>query len=679
MYLARLLPILFVSVGLPSLQAAPPRTDARGDPLPPGAVARIGTVRSRHGGSVSSVAFSSDGKRITSTDGRTVGVWDAHTGRTIAFRFLPQQWGIWSPVVSPDGTLIACRLQSGVLGVQETESGKQRCALPCKGDGICDLAFSNDNRWLVSTDTGKNIRLWDLARAKLSQQWKSPARASDVASGHTFTPDGKGIVHWTSFGHIHTWDVQSGKELGYLGPEENRRFFFGLAITPDGKALATRDGRGRLRLWQRTTGRLLREIAEQPCECGPALSRDGKHVACGNDHGEIHVWDVATGKLVRRLRGAPEGYAASLAFSPDGKMLVSGGQDHAVHLWDLATGKERFPAARLSGDVSARFLSDGKTLLSHCRYRSIPFLGTVDPRLGFWDLKGQLLRQASFRPLLSRDSSVTYELAVSPDGKTLALADGFPFPRFQRVPKNSELWTTLRLCDLATGKELQRLKGLRCELHELGFSADGRFLLAAVDNPGPNADDYWRVPVVRVWQRTSRNTLKKRAEIPCSSPAFVRAPDGRWVGVPSRPGWSFYDLLTGKWSRSCPWLPGVVLAVSPSGRVLVCVSEREQTESLVERASGRTICKLACHPDSLHGGRFAFSPDGAIVAGDLNSATVVLWDACTGKQIGALAGHRGDICSLCFSPDGRYLVTGSSDTTVLIWDYRKSLTGAARR
>jgi WD40 repeat protein len=501
------LAILGLSAGLAPLQAAPLRlTDAHGDPLPPGAVARIGTVRLRHGNTVASVAFSPDGKRLVSTDWQTVAVWDVRTGRALAFRFLPPQHGCW-PVISPDGTLIACRLANGNLGVQKTESGKERCSFPSKEGRVHQLTFSRDNRWLACNDDERHVFLWDVS-GKRSRQWTSPGK-DPLDCRHAFTPDGKTLIHATKDGHIFFWDVLSGKELRHIEPKREKEYYLnGLALSPDGHVLATLHDWWRIELWQVKTGKLLSEIKAYRSWLGPVFSPDGKELLCGTREGEILFWDVGTGKLSRQLQGGEKGEAASLAFSPDGKLLVSGGSDHAVHLWDVAAKKELFPVQDLGGGVSVSLLADGKTLVSHCSCWANVSRGTVDPQLGFWDLKGRSLRRVTFHP------GDAHAFALSVDGRAVALADGFPLIRYHRVLKNSQLQSSLRLCDLASGKELQRVKDLRCEIHDLRFSPNGRFLFARVDNAGPNGENYWRLPVLQIWKRSPGNSLKKIAELP---------------------------------------------------------------------------------------------------------------------------------------------------------------------
>src|SRR5262245_47421402 len=59
-------------------------TDTQGDPLPEGAIARMGTVRWRHPGPVTYVGFTAQGKQLVTacTDG-LIRVWDMHTGKEL--------------------------------------------------------------------------------------------------------------------------------------------------------------------------------------------------------------------------------------------------------------------------------------------------------------------------------------------------------------------------------------------------------------------------------------------------------------------------------------------------------------------------------------------------------------------------------------------------------------------
>ena len=58
----------------------------------------------------------------------------------------------------------------------------------------------------------------------------------------------------------------------------------------------------------------------------------------------------------------------------------------------------------------------------------------------------------------------------------------------------------------------------------------------------------------------------------------------------------------------------------------------------------------------------AFGPDGERVVTASADKAARLWDAQTGKQIGApLVGHEGAVYVAAFSPDGKRIVTASAD------------------
>src|SRR5262249_38115290 len=94
----------------PPRDEPPPRRDLHGDPLPRGAIARLGTVRFQHHGEVTSGFFSADGKTLT-TAGRDHAVrrWDLATGKELEHFPLqaPKEEYHRGHLVSPDGKTLA--------------------------------------------------------------------------------------------------------------------------------------------------------------------------------------------------------------------------------------------------------------------------------------------------------------------------------------------------------------------------------------------------------------------------------------------------------------------------------------------------------------------------------------------------------------------------------------------
>src|SRR5262249_7334465 len=155
--------------------------------------------------------------------------------------------------------------------------------------------------------------------------------------------------------------------------------------------------------------------------------------------------------------------------------------------------------------------AEGKTLLAHCRYDLNRHDATVDARLSFWDLRGNLVRQATLAP------ERAHAHVLCGDARTVAYGTGPNFGFAFRPVLNGNLRSSIRLCDVASGKQLVRVDKVPCQINDLTFSPNDRFLLVDAWNAGPNENDYHHFDTVQLWKRPSPAQLEKVADIPVRS------------------------------------------------------------------------------------------------------------------------------------------------------------------
>ena len=73
----------------------------------------------------------------------------------------------------------------------------------------------------------------------------------------------------------------------------------------------------------------------------------------------------------------------------------------------------------------------------------------------------------------------------------------------------------------------------------------------------------------------------------------------------------------------------------------------------------------------------SFSPDGRYVATGGVEGKLRIWDAQTGKLVGApFTAHAGDLVHISFSPDSRTVATSGADGVVRLWDSRHAASSA---
>ncbi len=640
------------------------KVDRDGDALPPGAVARLGTVRFRQSDLAGQFAVSPDGRTLAAVADNALTVWDAE-GRPL--RRINSDARLHSFTFTPDGKSVA-------LG---------------------------DENWVVT--------LFDLATGKETRKFVSPLdEKKDPFSrgiwGIAFAPDGETFITWGSDKVVRTWGVRSGKELRQL-PVKDQSVE---GVSPDGKILAvTAKGADKtLLLLEPETGKEVRRLNHADAIGRVAFSADGKTLAVATGAtetpGKIVLWDRESGKEIGMLSGHEAGVFA-LAFSPDGKTLASGGYDHTLRLWDLGSRKPRGEARRTVTPVyQLGFSRDGKTLFSR----------GFENHVRLWDAAS-----GRERPPADGPHSAIASVAYSPDGRLVTAASwnvvwvweaatGKVVRKFEDHPGNvsaaafapdgksvlaSGLDGTVYFWDLASGKESRRVPGLKGRVQLTALSPDGTTLA------GWGHDN---VLVIGLWDvRTGKEirTLDVTPETP-GVRGFLHAlrfsADGKTLHAASGNHLALlrWDVATGAGPLLLGKHDGGVndVALSPDGRSLASVS-MGSTLYLWEAATGQA--RLAVK-DAGYATSVVFSPDGRFLALANNGThslhggggvrreieqreEVRLVSTADGKVIHRFAGHFGGVGCLSFAPGGKTLASGGRDTTVLLWDVAGQVTPAA--
>ena len=219
---------------------------------------------------------------------------------------------------------------------------------------------------------------------------------------------------------------------------------------------------------------------------------------------------------------------------------------------------------------------------------------------------------------LAGHSGPVASVAISRDGRT-ALSGSWD--------------QTLRLWDLADGKELRTFVGHASSVYSVAISPDGRTALSGSGDA----------------------TLK------------------------------LWDLASGKELRTFTGHSAQVysVAIAPDGRTALSGSF-DKTLKLWDLIAGKELRTFTGHSDRVHS--VAIAPDGRIALSGSQDKTLKLWDLASGKELRTLTGHSNGaaeelnrpvihpwVISVAMVPNGRAMLSGRFDNTLKLWDFTRGV------
>ncbi|HET9905667.1 MAG TPA: TIR domain-containing protein [Anaerolineales bacterium] len=578
-----------------------------------------------HSGTVYSVAYDSDGKRlVTASEDGTARIWDAATGEEL-IALSSHEGAVKDAAFSPDGRLVATAGADGIVMIWDTVTGEQLRSMKHQSS-VNSVAFSPDGQMLVTASDDATARVWNVDTGR--QMYVLRGHSAAVL-GAAFSPDGKLIATGGNDTLVKIWNAATGEFINEIsnGDAPYNEAVADLAFSEDSQYVLTTGGYIP-RLLDIQNAFVLTEYLEGHTFyviSGAISPGDGRQVVTASRDHTIRIWDTETARSIEVLRGH-SGTVNEVVFDPTGNHLATASEDQTVRIWNIGEWRKRILIGHTDKLTGAAYSSNGQLIATASEDRTIQIWNAQTGHEQIhWEYPGWLASGVAF----------------SPDDQQLITASGDG---------------TWRIWDVDTAQQLSSTDFITSIVHDARFNKDGtRIIIANRDTFGYILDaDTKELQVI----------LEGHTDWVASA---MFGDDGKLAVTASADGTArLWNAETGEPLRIFAGHSGLVTraAFSSDGKRIV-TSSVDGTARIWDTATGEVLQTLKGHTAEVTDA--AFSPNDDYVATASRDNTARLWNPDTGDEVVQLFGHTDDLRTVAFSQDGRYLLTSSFDDTARIY------------
>ncbi|KAJ0146221.1 D-xylose 1-dehydrogenase [Fusarium oxysporum f. sp. albedinis] len=215
---------------------------------------------------------------------------------------------------------------------------------------------------------------------------------------------------------------------------------------------------------------------------------------------------------------------------------------------------------------------------------------------------------------------------------------------------------TIKIWNVATGKEEWTLKGHKGCIYSVAFSNDGMLIASGSDDK-----------TIKIWNvAMGKEEWTLKGHKGCIySVAFSN--DGTRIASGLEDGTvKIWSVVTGKEEQTLKGHTGSVSSVAFStDDKLIASGSWDTTVKIWNVETGEEERTLEGHTD--HVNSVVFSSDGTLIVSGSYDKTVKIWSVVSDREEQTFKSHMNSVASVAFSKDGNLIVSGSWDKTVKMW------------